>query len=326
MIVRKTTEKDMELLVQLRIDFLLDQNPEKTLANQEQLINNLYAYFEKAIMRNEFLAVVAEEEGKAVSTAFMSIAERPPRPGNSSNRVGTIYSVYTDPEYRRRGIATKVLQLLLQEAKENNVATVDLSATADGRPLYEKLGFKLPNYTYMKLKLDDKIQGEIRKMEKEEIQVCVDLIRRSFQTVADEFGFTMKNAPRFTAFATTMDRLAWQYEQNRPMYVYEADGKIIGYFSLQMQEDNECELNNLCVAPESRHEKIGEKLFQYAVEVAKENGYSVMNIGIVEENQKLRKWYEKLGAKHVGIKKFDFFPFTCGYLKKNLGESNRTVV
>ena len=90
----------------------------------------------------------------------MSIAERPPRPGNSSNRVGTIYSVYTEPEYRRRGIATKVLQLLLQEAKENNVATVDLSATADGKPLYEKLGFTLPKYTYMKLKLDDKSKVE----------------------------------------------------------------------------------------------------------------------------------------------------------------------
>ena len=156
MIVRKTTEKDMKLLVQLRVDFLMDQNPEKTLENKNQLIDNLYSYFEKAIMRNEFIAVVAEEDGRAVSTAFMSIAERPPRPGNSSNRVGTIYSVYTYPEYRRKGIATKVLQLLLQEAKKDNVATVDLSATADGKPLYEKLGFTLPKYTYMKLNLDDK--------------------------------------------------------------------------------------------------------------------------------------------------------------------------
>ena len=154
MIVRKTTEKDMELLVQLRMAYLLDQNKEEKTENQKQLINNLYAYFEKAIMRNDFIAVVAEDEGKAVSTAFMSIAERPPRPGSLSNRVGTIYSVYTDPEYRRRGIATKVLQLLLQEAKEINVATVDLSATEDGKPLYEKLGFTLPKYTYMKLKLE----------------------------------------------------------------------------------------------------------------------------------------------------------------------------
>lgn len=40
-----------------------------------------------------------------------------------------------------------------------------------------------------------------------------------------------------------------------------------------------------------------------------------MHIGIVEENRVLRRWYEKNGAVHTGTKKFDFFPFTCGYLQ-----------
>lgn len=35
------------------------------------------------------------------------------------------------------------------------------------------------------------------------------MIRESFMTVADEFGFTVENSPRFTAFATTEDRLHW---------------------------------------------------------------------------------------------------------------------
>ena len=42
----------------------------------------------------------------------------------------------------------------------------------------------------------------IREIKETEIQECVEVIRRSFQTVADEFGFTPENAPRFTAFAT----------------------------------------------------------------------------------------------------------------------------
>ena len=46
--------------------------------------------------------------------------------------------------------------------------------------------------------------------------------------------------------------------------------------------------------------------------------YISVNIGIVEENKVLRKWYELNGAKHVGTKKYDFFPFTCGYMKKEL--------
>ena len=40
-----------------------------------------------------------------------------------------------------------------------------------------------------------------------------------------------------------------------------------------------------------------------------------MNIGIVEENRILKKWYESFGFKHIRTQKFDFFPFTCGYME-----------
>ena len=49
----------------------------------------------------------------------------------------------------------------------------------------------------------------IRKAERADLPACADVIRKSFRTVADEFGFTEENAPRFTAFATTEERLAW---------------------------------------------------------------------------------------------------------------------
>ena len=41
-------------------------------------------------------------------------------------------------------------------------------------------------------------------------------------------------------------------------------------------------------------------------------------IGIVEENRVLRKWYEENGFVHTGTKKFDFFPFTCGYMEREI--------
>ncbi len=43
----------------------------------------------------------------------------------------------------------------------------------------------------------------IREVKTEDLPECVNVIRLSFRTVADEFGFTEENAPRFTAFATT---------------------------------------------------------------------------------------------------------------------------
>ena len=51
---------------------------------------------------------------------------------------------------------------------------------------------------------------------------------------------------------------------------------------------------------------------------AQELNCNKINIGIVEENKVLRDWYESFGFVHIGTQKFDFFPFTCGYMEKNL--------
>ena len=159
----------------------------------------------------------------------------------------------------------------------------------------------------------------IRKIRKNEIPNCVEVIRKSFMTVADEFGFTIENAPRFTAFATTEERLVYQLEQEqRLMFVYFTDDRIVGYYSLLELSEKECELNNLCVLEEYRHKKIGEQLLEHAFYEAEKMGCSQVNIGIVEENVKLRRWYEAHGAEHIRTEKYDFFPFTCGYMKRML--------
>lgn len=50
-------------------------------------------------------------------------------------------NMYTHPEYRRRGIAAKTLDLLVGAAKSAGIDAISLEATAMGRPLYEKYGF-----------------------------------------------------------------------------------------------------------------------------------------------------------------------------------------
>jgi len=159
----------------------------------------------------------------------------------------------------------------------------------------------------------------IKKVTQEDLKECVNVIRDSFATVAEEFNITKENAPRFTAFATDEGRLNWHLNgEHRPMFGFVIDGKIVGYYSLLLMENNECELNNLSVLPEYRHDGIGAKLVEHAFEKARKAGCAKMKLGIVEENQVLRKWYEKLGFIHVGTQKFDFFPFTCGYMEKML--------
>lgn len=159
----------------------------------------------------------------------------------------------------------------------------------------------------------------IRGICQEDIPECVRVIRESFGTVAAEFGFTEENAPRFTAFATDERRISWHMNgEHRPMYGAFENGKMIGYYSLGIRDGDVCELNNLCVLPEYRHRKTGQSLLEDSFRRASEMGCTRMNIGIVEENRRLRSWYESFGFVHTGTEKFDFFPFTCGYMMKTL--------
>lgn len=157
----------------------------------------------------------------------------------------------------------------------------------------------------------------IKKVEEQDIAECVKIIKESFTTVANEFGFTVENAPRFTAFATTEDRLKWHLlGEHRPMFAFYDKEVIVGYYSLLLKDNKECELNNLCVIPAYRHQGVGEELLKHAFMVAQELKCNKIGIGIVEENKVLRKWYESFDFIHIGTQKFDFFPFTCGYMEK----------
>ncbi|MBQ3405570.1 MAG: GNAT family N-acetyltransferase [Oscillospiraceae bacterium] len=160
----------------------------------------------------------------------------------------------------------------------------------------------------------------IRDVEKSELSRCAELIRRSFMTVAEDFGFTAENAPGFTAFAATEERLLYQLEQERRvMRAYcTGGGQLIGYYSLLPQDNDECELSNLCVLPEYRRSGVASLLLEDARLRAGELGRVKMNIGIVEENRPLRRWYESRGFVHTGTEKFERFPFTCGYLETAL--------
>lgn len=91
---------------------------------------------------------------------------------------------------------------------------------------------------------------------KEQLNICLYIIRRSFATVADEFGLTENNCPSHTAFMT-VDRLEKQFDENKPMFLFYRDEYPVGYFSLAKCSDSEWELNNLAVLPQYRHLGIG---------------------------------------------------------------------
>ena len=152
---------------------------------------------------------------------------------------------------------------------------------------------------------------------KEQLNICLEIIHSSFMTVAKEFGLTEKNCPSHTAFIT-IDKLEKQFDDGRPMFLFYQGGIPVGYFSLAKCSDEERELNNLAVLPEYRHLGIGKAMVDYAVSMVKSYGGNKISIGIIEENSILKNWYLKLGFNHILTRKFEHLPFTVGFMKMEI--------
>jgi GNAT superfamily N-acetyltransferase len=75
---------------------------------------------------------VAEVEGEVRGTATTISFE---------NKFAWIGMVLVDPEYRSRGIGTKLLERTIEYLDHEKMPTMKLDATPQGKPLYEKLGF-----------------------------------------------------------------------------------------------------------------------------------------------------------------------------------------
>lgn len=151
---------------------------------------------------------------------------------------------------------------------------------------------------------------------KEQLNICLDIIRSSFITVAEEFRLTESNCPSHTAFMT-IDKLEKQFDDGRPMFLFYQGDTPVGYFSLAKCGDKEWELNNLAVLPEYRHLGIGKSMVDYAVTTVKNYGGNKISIGIIEENLILKNWYLKLGFNHISTRKFEHLPFTVGLMEIN---------
>ena len=68
-----------------------------------------------------------------------------PRPLNASTigegRQGTIVNVFTEPQWRRRGIAGRLVKEIITWSRNEQIDRLLLHVSDDGRSVYERLGF-----------------------------------------------------------------------------------------------------------------------------------------------------------------------------------------
>ena len=151
---RRANINDIETLVEYRVRFLNELNNHPEDDETKILRKTLRKYFSKTIPSNEFIAWLAEYNGRVIATSGMVVWELPARYGGlESGRAGYILNMYTIPEARKRGICTRLLNELIKEAKALGLKYLHLHASKDGISIYIKAGFTEPDQTELRLRL-----------------------------------------------------------------------------------------------------------------------------------------------------------------------------
>ena len=145
---------DISELVRLRIAYMIDDFGSISEYERQCMEDHLPGYFDRKLGK-ELIAFVARAEGRLIATAYLLIIEKPANPSFLNGLGGEVLSVYTETEYRGKGICTRLMKNLIEYARENKLCRIDLKATDEGYPVYKKEGFedKPQKYLDMCLKL-----------------------------------------------------------------------------------------------------------------------------------------------------------------------------
>lgn len=138
-IYRKTTKADMKILMKLRLEMLREVNG---LSGEYEYDENFIFESRRYFESGEQTTVIASDGETLVGCASLSYTWIMQTFSHPTGNRAHLMNVYTRADYRRRGISKKMVEILIDESKENGVTEISLDATEMGRPLYESLGFK----------------------------------------------------------------------------------------------------------------------------------------------------------------------------------------
>ena len=132
----------------MRINQLLEEGATRDV----DLAPALKDYYIRHMADGTFVSWLAMDGDRIVGTSGMSFVEKPPYFGCPSGRIGLLSSMFTDPNYRRRGIAKELLTRVVDEARKYGCGIVQITASDMGVLLYTDFGF-VKNKNFMQYRI-----------------------------------------------------------------------------------------------------------------------------------------------------------------------------
>lgn len=145
---RRLTENELDTFINMRINQLREEGAKEDI----DLVPALKDYYTRHMADGTFVSWLAFDGDDIIGTSGMSFVEKPPYFGCPSGRIGLLSSMFTNLNYRRKGIAKKLLSLVVNDARDYGCGTIQITASDMGVKLYTDFGF-VHNGNFMQYKL-----------------------------------------------------------------------------------------------------------------------------------------------------------------------------
>ncbi|MCR5048232.1 MAG: GNAT family N-acetyltransferase [Saccharofermentans sp.] len=136
---RIATAGDIDLMMSSRLEMLHVVND---LSGDYEFSDELIDYSRDYFLNGDQTTVLALDGQTVIGCASMSYMTIMPTFSHPTGKRAHLMNVYTNSNYRRQGIARRMVTMLIDDAWGKGATEISLDATESGRPLYESLGFK----------------------------------------------------------------------------------------------------------------------------------------------------------------------------------------
>ena len=138
--IRRATLGDIPVLVRHRRRMFEDVrwNPAPSDADDRRY----RAWLRSRLKSGRFVAFVAEIRGEIAASGGVWLQEVQPRPGWPQKNHPMLLSMFTEPKFRGRGLASRIVRAAMNWGRERGYGRMYLHASRLGRPVYRKLGWE----------------------------------------------------------------------------------------------------------------------------------------------------------------------------------------
>ncbi|MEC5425842.1 GNAT family N-acetyltransferase [Virgibacillus sp. C22-A2] len=139
--IRLAEAKDIKQLIKMRWDFTIEYDDSKKDESFVEFEKEFQSFLENALKSRQWFIWVVEENRKIVSHIYIELIQKVPRPGRITYPFAYMTNVYTVPEYRNKGIGSKLLGSINNWIKENNYEFVIVWPSDESINYYKGNGY-----------------------------------------------------------------------------------------------------------------------------------------------------------------------------------------